>query len=99
MNKSYSRENVERLRRALDVLIDELDDEPKVGQVIDLLHSCQVIDAYYKHLCDETDHFDGVAEGTSYENGINIEFYIEASWWHEVSLALRALGKAPVEED
>lgn len=51
-----------------------------------LIAACERVDTYYKEFCEEFGP-------ETYDEGINIniEFYIEAEAWHDISLALRAL--------
>ena len=54
-----------------------------------LIEACKGIDVFYKEWCDNLDIEHGDPVGSVYKNGINLEFEIEADWWHDVSLALR----------
>ena len=85
--RMYVEQAVTRLTKALE----RIDNEPALGVITDLIEACEEIDRHYKAMCDETDDYHKDPVGTSYENGINIEFYIETSWWHTISLALRKL--------
>lgn len=96
MNKTHTRNYLETIRDRLTKVLALMDAEPAMCQVTDLIESCVNIDEHYKLLCDEIDDSNDDPMGTTYEVGMNIEFYIEAAWWHEVSKALRELGKAPV---
>ena len=60
----------------------------------EVLEMCRAIDERYKEFCGEFDEQDDLSDGTTYNNedGISIEFYLEAGDWHKVSLALRKLG-------
>lgn len=60
-----------------------------------MLQAVRVLDEHYKEFCNEFDENDGSSEGTTYKQGINIEFYIEADLWHDVSLALRKIDQGP----
>jgi len=59
--------------------------------IAELIAACRGIDEHYKEMCAEADDRYGDPDGTTYRDGISIEFYIEADWWHDVSLALRKL--------
>ncbi len=72
-------------------ILQELDSAPEKSEIAGLLAACDVIDEKYKEFCDNHDDFSGEEAGTTYKNGINIEFEIEADWWHDVSLLLRKL--------
>jgi len=67
---------------------------PEKQAIHEVLEMCGAIDERYKEFCSEFDEQDGLPEGTTYgkEDGISIEFYLEADDWHKVSLALRKLG-------
>jgi hypothetical protein len=81
----------------LDDVISLLEHEPELGAISDLIEACEDIDYYYKHhVCKERDDGDGLVDGTTYKNGMNVEFYIEAEDWHRVSLALRKLRKKEI---
>ena len=72
-----------------DVAID-LDNAPEAAEMRDLFKALKSIDDYYKNeFCKELDETYEETPGTTYKNGISLEFEIEASWWHEVSLILR----------
>jgi len=55
------------------------------------INACEEIEEYYKEWCIENDESNGLPTGTSYKEGSNIEFYIEAMSWHKVSKALHEL--------
>lgn len=59
--------------------------------VRELIARCRDIDEQYKELCAERDVDWDEAPGTSYKIGINTEFYIESSDWHDISIELRKL--------
>ena len=68
--------------------------------IAELIHACETIDAHYKTFCNELDRYDyDQPEGTTYEEGIRLEYQIEADWWHDVSLALRKLRSLSIDGD
>ena len=54
-----------------------------------LIEACQTIDDAYVDYCAEFDEDNGDPDGTAYSDGVHCEFTIEASDWHNVSVALR----------
>lgn len=76
-------------------VLDRLETDEKMGEtsLADLVEACERVDAYYKQWCRELDEETMEDEGTSYRDGISLEFQIEADWWHDISLALRKLRK------
>lgn len=72
----------------------ELAEVPEKEAIVTLLNACANIEEHYKDWCKLTDSDFDLSEGETYRDGTSMEFYIESSWWHEVSLALRALNKA-----
>lgn len=73
------------------VLVD-LKENPETDALTDLLDACESIDRYYKeHFCAGCDFDFDKKIGTTYEDGISLEFYIEADWWHDISKAIRIL--------
>lgn len=71
--------------------INLLDENPTEDALCDVLQHCKALDEYYKKWCAEQDEAYGDPKGTSYKDGVSMEFYIEAEFWHEISLALREL--------
>lgn len=65
--------------------------------IYNLIEKCQQLDVHYKQYCDEVDEADDAEPGTTYRDGISIEFYIEADWWHDISLILREMNKSAVD--
>jgi hypothetical protein len=55
-------------------------------ELIDLLLE---LDGRYQDFCWEADTEMLLEKGTTYEQGINLEFYIEASDWHRISKMIR----------
>jgi hypothetical protein len=82
---------INRALKVLGELKTELENTPKDEALRALIKACEDLDVYYKEFCNELDHEYDVPEGTTYEEGFNMEFYIEAYQWHEISLALRTL--------
>jgi hypothetical protein len=78
------------MRLRLDKTIELLEAEPTLDEISELLEWVGAIDRYYQQeYCDENDEAYGLKPGTSYEQGINSEFYIESDDWHQISLAYR----------
>lgn len=83
---------LEQAQRLIDSALTDLKENPEIDAVDTLLDACESIDLYYKNrFCKEMDSEYNDPEGTTYEHGISLEFYIEADWWHDVSKALRIL--------
>lgn len=84
---------LEIIKYEADLIKESLNKTPEKAYIADLLKACTALDNYYKQWCDEGDEDCGDAKGTTYNSkgGISMEFYIEASDWHQVSLALRKL--------
>lgn len=82
---------LEMANKWLTNAIESLDNLPTEAVIADLIEAVESIDSYYKDWCDEMDEDNGDEIGTAYENSAYIEFYIEADWWHKVSLALRKI--------
>jgi len=84
----------EKMRKAnfyVAEALEELQKNPEVSAISELLAACEPIEMYYKQWCDEHDDETGDTPGNTYKHGTSLEFYIEADWWHDVSLALRKL--------
>jgi hypothetical protein len=75
------------LKRAIEVL----EETPSLTINADLLQALEQIDLRYNEWCNTMDMQWGQTEGTSYEDGISMEFYLEATDWHKVSVILRKL--------
>ena len=67
--------------------------------IAELIEACESIDANYREFCEWNDDAYGEPIGTTYKEGINIEYQIEADWWHDVSLALRKLRSLSIDGD
>jgi len=95
MSISY---DLERAKNLIQNVIKELEEAPEKKAIIELINACEAIDRYYKErYCAELDLDYNEPDGTTYEEGICLEFYIEAEWWHDVSKALRKL-RTPEDE-
>lgn len=84
-----------KLDRAIQLLQEskeDLEKNPKLDVSGALLEMLYAVDDYYKEWCEEDDDRNDLAKGTTYETGdMNIEFYIEAEWWYEISKHLRRM--------
>lgn len=85
--------NLESAQQYIDAALHDLKETPEKDALNSLLNACENIDTYYKEtFCASCDsEYGDEKEGYTYENGISLEFYIEASWWHDVSKAIRLL--------
>ena len=72
--------------------IVELQNAPEKSDIAELVDACKRVDAYYEAWCEDNDFQRGHEPGTTYRDGISLEFYIEAEDWHQISLALRAIN-------
>ncbi len=88
--------DIETAEQYLNRAKESLDEVPNVEALSELLDALFVIENYYRdRFCPEMDEDFGDDPGTTYEDGANIEFYIEADWWHDVSKAIRKLKLFP----
>ena len=78
-------------RMNIEAAIETLEENPEIDAISEILDACSRIDAYYREWCKELDDYDCAPKGTNYKDGVNMEFYIEGLWWHDVSRALRKL--------
>lgn len=88
--------SLERANEILRDSIEKLKATPEKSNIEELLEAIGALDSYYKEeFCTQTDEYDGLPAGTTYnsENGIMVEFYIEADDWHRISKAYRKLVK------
>ena len=94
-------DRLEMIFKSLEAIQEDLltVENAKKQALIDLIEACEAIDAHYKEFCDWNDEEDGIKFGTTYEEGMNVEYQIEASWWHDVSLALRKLRSLSIDGD
>jgi len=71
-----------------------IEDTPNLEALNELMEALIPIELHYRdNFCAGCDRDFGDEPGSAYEEGISMEYYIESSWWHDVSLALRKLGK------
>ena len=71
---------------------EELDRVSNLEAIAKLMEAIRPVDRYYKNdFCKELDKDYGEPEGTTYKDGISLEFYVEAADWHNISLAFREL--------
>ena len=72
----------------------DLNTIPEIEAIQQLIQVCEAIDRHYREdFCPSVDDESGEEKGTTYKYGVCMEYYIEAEWWHNVSLALRKLRK------
>jgi len=83
---------LKQIQKLAQTAIDEANrKEPDRELINGLINFCMVIEESYQNFCNELDENWGDPGGTAYENGVSIEFQIEADWWHDISLILRKL--------
>lgn len=88
------RYKLERAKQIIQDSLDDLDSIPETEALSELFDALLVIDSNYRNeYCLNVDAGYNEKPGTTYEDGTCMEFYIESDWWHDVSLALRKLGK------
>lgn len=88
---SDMRWNLKQIQRYADSALAELDRTPQQEAIMELMETCQKIDDYYRdYFCEEFKEMDGDDIYNS-EGGVNVEFYIEADDWHDISKALRKI--------
>lgn len=75
----------------IDAALKDLNEAPEKSAIAELLYLLKGLDTYYKEWCAEHDETVGDDEGTTYEHGVSLEFYLEADDMHDLSLALRKL--------
>lgn len=90
MGIEYNLKQIERATENIKKTLNETENY-KIELIDDLVKACEVIDNVYYEMCGVYDIEDGLSQDTTYNEGVSIEFYIEAEWWHEVSIALRKL--------
>ena len=85
-------DEIERITILSRSVVTDLKKAPEKEAIVSLLQVCQELDLYYQEYCrdDELEYYRD--KKNTYELGLNMEFYIEGSQWHEVSIALRKLG-------
>jgi hypothetical protein len=80
ISQKWLSDSIESIERSKEITLPD-----------ELLDALDYIDSYYERFCGELDEDFGDEPGTTYKDGVSIEFYIEADWWHKVSLILRSL--------
>ena len=84
-------DDLKTARRLIHEAINDLENAPRTETVSELLAACERIDEHYKECCEEIDIGLHEKKGTAYRDGWNMEYYIESSLWHDVSVQLRKL--------
>jgi DNA gyrase/topoisomerase IV subunit A len=87
------KDTLEAIQRLAHAGLAEIEQTPEREHIAKLIEACERLDEYYKDWCEEIDDEYGDERGTAYEQGTNMEFYIESSEWHNISEALRELRK------
>jgi len=80
-----------RAKNLIDISLNDLRTAPEKADISELLDQIQKLDDHYKRWCDEYDKLQGEEIGTTYKHGVCLEYYIEAEWWHDISLAFRKI--------
>lgn len=88
-------EKLQQIRNIVDSAITECDllaniDHENMRALID---ACIQLDQQYKWDCATLDAQLNDAAGTAYEDGIDSEYMLEASYIHNISVALRRIVK------
>ena len=78
-------------KRNIDAALELLAKTPEKNAILTLIEACRAVDERYQEFCEEQDDAYGQPIGTTYQEGINLEFYIESDAWHTISCALREL--------
>jgi len=94
-------ETIDRAKRSLDEVNARIAATPNLNDLEELIAACKDIDLSYVDYCGENDTNYGYEDGETYrdEDGPCSEFYIESSWWHRVSLALRKVANSSPSGD
>ncbi len=79
--------------------IKAIKENPKQPAIADLLDALEVIDEHYRDFCVGCDADFDEKPGYTYKHGISLEYYIESSWWHDVSKALRVIRPLENNDD
>ncbi len=84
-------DDVNRALTFLERVKEDLEANETIGLNADLLRTLLILDERYKEFTLSWDEDDDEDPGTVYNSkyGVNVEFYIEASDWHDISKALR----------
>ena len=87
-------EVIDRAKRSLDSVNDRIAATPNLNDLEELIAALGVIDSHYIEYCGENDADYDLHDGETYssEDSPCAEFYIEADWWHRVSLAMREIA-------
>lgn len=85
------KDNIENAERQLQFAKQALDETPNLEAISELLDALIPVELYYKYRYCMGYDLDYQEEGTAYEEGTSMEFYIESSWWHDISKALRKI--------
>ncbi len=75
----------------LNSVLDDFKDAPEKIAIVELINAVRRLNVKYFDWCTEIDDENGEPHGTTYENGISLEYYIEADEMHNLSKILRKL--------
>jgi len=84
-------DRIHHAKHQLNLVLEELAKVPDKSELVDLFEALTNLESRYIEFCESCDEGQGQELGTTYRDGISLEFYIEAEVWHEVSKALRKL--------
>jgi len=86
--------NLKQAQHQIQGCIDLLNMIPGKVEMAEIFEILRRLDEDYKRWCDEYDeqYGDG-AVGLTYEEGISLEYYIEAETMHDLSKLIRKLDK------
>lgn len=85
--------DLESAQRLIEGVVQQLEAAPEKAAIIKLIATCESQDRHYKKTCEEVDLDNGDPIGTAYEDGFNMEYYMDSDSWQEISEALRVLRK------
>ncbi len=83
--------DLEEAQTYIEFALREIKATPEKADMADLIEACMKLEEHYEEFCKGCDQDFYEEEGTTYRNGISLEFYIESSLWHNVSKALREI--------
>lgn len=75
----------------VDSIAEDVKESSKNYDILELLSVLKELDEQYRDWCSEIDDEYEEEIGTTYENGISLEYYIEAETMHTISKLLRKI--------